>query len=84
MVRACTCIELLFPALAHSLWMGCVTGARITWIGFAVSAALQAALIVALGDEDAYGVSEYPYGGVGVREPLVEEETRLRAPLSTV
>eukprot|EP00884_Botryococcus_braunii_P017365 jgi/Botrbrau1/4311/Bobra.0232s0003.1 len=57
--------------------------ARVTWIGFAVSSALQAALILALGDEDAYAYDPYPYG-VGVREPLVAEDVGLRAPLSTV
>lgn len=60
-------------------------GARITWIGFALSSALQAALIFALGDEDAYGMrSSFPYGPGGVREPLVSEEAGLRAPLSNV
>jgi hypothetical protein len=63
------------------------TGARITWIGFAVSSALQAALILALGDEDAYGFhtrDPFPYGGAGGREPLIAEETGLRPPLSSV
>lgn len=66
---------------------GGVAGARITWIGFAVSSALQAALILALGDEDAYGLSSgypYPYGGLGAREPLVAEEAGLRQPMTTV
>ncbi len=59
-------------------------GARITWIAFALSSALQAALIFALGDDDAYGVrSSFPYGPGGVREPLVNEEVGLRAPLSS-